>query len=208
LAGFSHGSAGITWALLELGNLTGEKRFIETAFDSINYERSLYSRERLNWPDLRTFGDETPFQNNKDGEHGFVSLWCHGAAGIGLSRLWALNTLDDQMVEEEIDIAINTTLRQGFGLNHSLCHGDLGNLDFLLTASLILEDTQLKAHVYRIASMILESIDKYGWVCGVPLKIETPGLMVGLAGIGYELLRLAEPFRVPSVLSLEPPPGD
>jgi lantibiotic modifying enzyme len=30
-------------------------------------------------------------------------------------------------------------------------------------------------------------------------------LMTGLAGIGYELLRLAKPERVPSVLSLDPP---
>jgi len=29
--------------------------------------------------------------------------------------------------------------------------------------------------------------------------------MIGLAGIGYGLLRLAEPTRVPSVLVLEPP---
>jgi len=31
------------------------------------------------------------------------------------------------------------------------------------------------------------------------------GLMTGLAGIGYGLLRLANPDRVPSVLVLEPP---
>jgi lantibiotic modifying enzyme len=29
--------------------------------------------------------------------------------------------------------------------------------------------------------------------------------MVGLSGIGYQLLRLAEPDRVPSVLLLAPP---
>jgi hypothetical protein len=37
--------------------------------------------------------------------------------------------------------------------------------------------------------------------------VESPGLMTGLAGIGYALLRLAEPHRVPSVLGLAPPPG-
>jgi lantibiotic modifying enzyme len=31
--------------------------------------------------------------------------------------------------------------------------------------------------------------------------------MTGLAGIGYGLLRLADPARVPSVLTLAPPPG-
>jgi hypothetical protein len=37
------------------------------------------------------------------------------------------------------------------------------------------------------------------------LAVETPGLMTGLAGIGYGLLRLAVPTRVPSVLVLEGP---
>jgi lantibiotic modifying enzyme len=35
--------------------------------------------------------------------------------------------------------------------------------------------------------------------------VETPGLMTGVAGIGYGLLRLAAPLRVPSVLALAPP---
>jgi Lanthionine synthetase C-like protein len=39
----------------------------------------------------------------------------------------------------------------------------------------------------------------------VGLGVESPGLMTGLAGIGYGLLRLAEPTRVPSVLVLTPP---
>jgi lantibiotic modifying enzyme len=53
--------------------------------------------------------------------------------------------------------------------------------------------------------MLLDSIDTHGWVTGVPLGVETPGLMTGLAGIGYQLLRLAEPEKVPSVLLVAPP---
>jgi len=52
---------------------------------------------------------------------------------------------------------------------------------------------------------MLESIDKHGWLSGIPLEVESPGLMTGLAGIGYGLLRLAEPSRVPPVLLLAPP---
>jgi lantibiotic modifying enzyme len=37
------------------------------------------------------------------------------------------------------------------------------------------------------------------------MQLTNPGLMVGLAGIGYGLLRLADPQRVPSVLVLAPP---
>jgi lantibiotic modifying enzyme len=53
--------------------------------------------------------------------------------------------------------------------------------------------------------MILENIERDGWQCGNPLGVETPGLMTGIAGIGYGLLRLADPDRVPSVLTLQPP---
>ncbi|MCG8458160.1 MAG: hypothetical protein MI919_17925, partial [Holophagales bacterium] len=34
------------------------------------------------------------------------------------------------------------------------------------------------------------------------------GLMTGLSGVGYGLLRLAKPDSVPSVLAVDPVPGD
>jgi lantibiotic modifying enzyme len=134
-----------------------------------------------------------------------MTAWCNGAPGIGLARLRSLPHIDDAEIRTEIDTALKTTLAHGFGGNHSLCHGDLGNLELLLQASLTLDDPQWKTQVDRLASIILESINQHGWLCGVPLGVETPGLMTGLAGIGYGLLRLAEPTRVPSVLVLEPP---
>ncbi|MEW1847765.1 hypothetical protein AB0392_58245 [Nonomuraea angiospora] len=35
--------------------------------------------------------------------------------------------------------------------------------------------------------------------------VQVPGLMTGLAGIGYGMLRAAAPNRVPAVIALEPP---
>jgi type 2 lantibiotic biosynthesis protein LanM len=203
LAGFSHGAAGIAWALLELAGLTGEERFRAAALAAIAYERSLFSAAVGNWPDLRE--PETVAQEGRDGWHSFVTTWCHGAPGIGLARLRSLTHLDDAAMSAEIDTALKTTLSQGFGSNHSLCHGDLGNLELLLLASQTLGDPQWPDVVHHISAMILESIGRDGWLCGVPLAVEVPGLMTGIAGIGYELLRLAEPRRVPSVLVLAPP---
>lgn len=57
----------------------------------------------------------------------------------------------------------------------------------------------------RRSAAILETIESEGARCGVPLGVETPGLLVGLAGIGIGLLRLADPDTVPSVLLLDPP---
>ena len=206
LTGFSHGAAGIAWALLELSALTGEERFRTVALEAIAYERSLFCPELGNWPDLRKFANTV--LTNKNNRQNCMTAWCHGAPGIGLARLRCLPYLDDREIKAEIDTALKTTLKQGFGHNHSLCHGDLGNLELLLQASLTFNDSHLKAQVDRFTAIILESINKHGWLCGVPLGVETPGLMTGLAGIGYQLLRLAEPERVPSVLVLEPPKID
>ncbi len=203
LTGFSHGAAGIAWALLELAAVTGEERFRKAALDAIAYERSLFRPEVSNWPDLRDFA--ATIQGNNNNQHTCMTAWCHGAPGIGLARLRCLQHLDDTEIRSEINAALKTTLAHGFGGNHSLCHGDLGNLELLLQASEILDDPQWPHQVNRLASIILESINQYGWLCGIPLGVESPGLMTGLAGIGYELLRLAEPTRVPSVLVLEPP---
>jgi class II lanthipeptide synthase len=203
LAGFSHGAAGIAWALLELAALTGEERFRTAACAAITYERSLFSHEAGNWPDLREL--KTARQAGDNDQQRLMMAWCHGAPGIGLARLCSLQHLDDAAIRVEIDTALQTTLAQGFGNNHSLCHGDLGNLELLLQASQVLEEPQWRAQVDRIAVIILESISRDGWLCGTPLGVESPGLMTGLAGIGYGLLRLAEPTRVPSVLVLAPP---
>jgi lantibiotic modifying enzyme len=201
LAGFSHGAAGIGWGLIKLSDLCGERRYRSMGLAAMGYERSLFLPEHGNWPDLRK---NRPTQGAARTTNHMVA-WCHGAAGIGLGRLGCLSYMDDGEMRTEIDIALQTTLEKGFGSNHSLCHGELGNIDCLLEAAVQFDNHDLRARVYRIAAGILEGAGNHGWLCGVPLGAETPGLMTGLAGIGYELLRLAEPTRVPSVLVLEPP---
>ena len=135
----------------------------------------------------------------------YMVAWCHGAPGIGLARLGSLSVLHDTEIDAEIDTALQTTIKQGFGRNHSLCHGDMGNLDILLTATQLLAKPRYKEILPRIASALLDNIETQSWISGVPQGVETPGLMVGLAGIGYALLRLAAPERMPSVLLLAPP---
>ena len=55
--------------------------------------------------------------------------------GVGLARLHVLPHRDDAAMRAEIDAALQTTLARGFGLNHSLWHSDLGNLEILVHAS-------------------------------------------------------------------------
>ena len=203
LAGFAHGNAGIAWALGELADLTGEARFRTAERAAVEYERSLFSAEAKNWPDLRDLNG-LGLKEDTD-QASFMAAWCHGAPGIGLARILSLGRLDEPATRAEIEAALETTLAHGFGDNHSLCHGDLGSLETLLQAGERLGDPRWRVEADRMTTATLESIRRNGWICGVPSGAETPGLMTGLAGIGFGLLRLAEPRRTPSVLALEPP---
>jgi lantibiotic modifying enzyme len=129
--------------------------------------------------------------------------WCYGAPGVALSRLAAAEACGEPFLRQDLDRALAATRARGFGYNHSLCHGDLGNLDVLLLAARRLADPELEREVARRATSVLDSLERHGPLCGTPSGIESPGLMNGYAGIGYGLLRLAFPERVPSVLALE-----
>jgi lantibiotic modifying enzyme len=91
-----------------------------------------------------------------------------------------------------------------FGQNHSLCHGDQGNIELLTRVADTLDEPELATRAASVAVRVLDAIERNGWQCGLPLGVESPGLMMGLAGIGYGLLRLAEP-TTPSILLLEGP---
>ena len=53
LTGFSHGTAGIGCALLELFHATGDLKYQKAAEAAFSYENHWYDSEMQNWPDLR-----------------------------------------------------------------------------------------------------------------------------------------------------------
>lgn len=204
LTGFAHGAAGYAWSLLELAAATGDERFRRAALDAIDYERSQFVPEQGIWKELRRI--EVPNLALRSGDDLYLVAWCHGAPGIGLSRLRSLRHVDDPEMRREIGIALDSTLRHGFDRSHCLCHGDLGNAELFLQAAEILpENGRWRAEAGRVGACVLEGAAESGWRSGLPRGVEVPGLMNGLAGIGYGLLRLALPERIPSVLLLEPP---
>lgn len=212
LAGFAHGASGIAVSLLQLCKATGDSKYGEVAAQAFAYERWLLGEHEGEWPDLRTREDHDRPVAHPDARQPVA--WCNGAAGAGLARVCALRLLDggltiagldsDQM-EAEIDQAIKSTLARGFGRTHCLCHGDLGNLEFLLQASRYCGLPHVAAEISRMLGAVLDSADASGWQCGGPSGIVVPGLMLGVAGIGYELLRLADPDSVPDILTMASP---
>lgn len=206
LTGFAHGAAGSAWSLLELAAATGDDRFRRAARAAFEYERSLFVPELGTWREVREIERTNVNVALRSGEDLYMLAWCHGAPGIGLSRLRAMRHLDDPELRAEAETALASTLTRGFDRSHCLCHGDLGNAELLLEAAVVLGDTgRWRAEADHAGARVLESVAQHGWRSGLPRGVEVPGLMTGLAGIGYGFLRLALPERVPSVLLLDPP---
>lgn len=200
LTGFSHGAAGIAYALLRLYDATGREEFLKAAEEGVEYERSQFSVEEGNWADLR----RTP--GDAGTELRFMTSWCHGAPGIGLARLGALDVLDTTEINRDVAVALATTLNYGArGADH-LCCGNLGRLDLAIEASQRLGRPDLLHEARRQATEVVARAAREGsYLLNVkPLPgMYMPGLFNGLAGIGYGLLRLASPDSLPSVLLWE-----
>jgi type 2 lantibiotic biosynthesis protein LanM len=121
--------------------------------------------------------------------------WCTGLAGSLVARAQADGADLDKYVTA---LADRTPLR-----DLSLCHGELGVIEALTI--LAGRGNELAATVLpHSASRMLGALDTYGPRCGTPDGVLSPGLLTGLSGIGYGLLRLGFPETVPSLLLLEP----
>ena len=195
LLGMAHGAGGIAAALAQLAAVSSDPGFPRAARRALAYEQALFVPEAGNWPDLR--GDD----GSEARPARFGWAWCHGAPGVGMARLATpLHAVSGQ-VQADVATALARTEAGGFGGFHNLCHGDLGNTELLLLAG-------DQGGALRRAHTVLEHHRQAGaWSCGTPDGVETPSLLTGIAGIGFQLLRLADPARVPSLLTLEGPAG-
>jgi type 2 lantibiotic biosynthesis protein LanM len=196
LTGFAHGAAGIAAALFRLDDVLNVPAARQAAQAAIDFERRWFSPDVVNWIDRRS-----EIKDNKIG-----SAWCHGAGGVGLGRLISLQFVNDQKIEEEVEIALNTLCREGFGADHSLCHGSFGSCEILLEAADVLGEYKWTNLARKHATAILQEKSLEGsFRSGLSVPTMPVGMMVGLAGIGIGLLHLAFPNHVPSVLGLHAP---
>jgi lantibiotic modifying enzyme len=209
MTGYSHGAGGIGLALLELYHATKEKRFREAGEAAFQYERHWFNPANGNWPDLRA--PELSGGSRAQGIS-YMNAWCHGAPGIALSRLRSYEILNCEVCRSEAETGINTTINNLYGnsemsqTNYSLCHGLGGNSEALVYGSSLLAMPQLYAQAEEVALRGIESYEaqKLPWPCGGPGGLESAGLMMGLAGISYFYLRMADPQRTPSLLIFSP----
>ncbi|HEX6832442.1 MAG TPA: type 2 lanthipeptide synthetase LanM family protein [Rudaea sp.] len=191
VGGFSHGVTGIGWALTKLARVSGERRYAAMAEAAFAFEDSLYDADEANWLDLRLL------RGTKS-----VGAWCHGSGGIGLAHLDLDPQLQAPRTRPLLQRAAAATLRLGVGWNHCLCHGDLGAWELLHKAIDHGEAPEGLTHE-RLLGQLLSSIEEFGPTCGLTREVYVPGLLPGVGGVAYQLLRAHPDSRLPSVLTLE-----
>lgn len=172
--GFARGSTGIGWALLRSPGDNHREAGLAV---------------------LRKAGvhlEPLPSEGLPDADLG----WCSGRAGITVAAMAA--GWRGPITSYLLDTADRPALRE-----MSLCHGELGALEPLIELA-AQGDPGAEALRARAAGQVLGAIDLQGPRCGTPDGVPSPGLLTGLAGIGYGLLRLGFP-EVPSALLMHPP---
>ncbi|MGH3388861.1 MAG: type 2 lanthipeptide synthetase LanM family protein [Actinomadura sp.] len=120
--------------------------------------------------------------------------WCQGAAGVGISRLELVSSPvfagQRRDLRRSLDRMAEIVRTAPAAPDDSLCHGRFARLELLAT----LDDGDA-----ALPDLPVEPV----WRTALPDP--APGLLAGLAGIGFGLLRLARPDAVPSVLGFRPP---
>jgi type 2 lantibiotic biosynthesis protein LanM len=199
LAGFAHGAAGIAYALARLSVVTERADFLAAAEEGVAYEAALFRPDEANWPDLR------PSPPGATAPGRLISSWCHGATGVGLARLAGLGMLDSAQVRADLAAAVQTTQAAGRGLFDQVCCGALGRVEALNVAGLMLASPELEEAARDLAARTLAGRPggRFRLAPGVGSEDYAPGFFQGMSGIGYQLLRLAQP-ELPCILVFEP----
>jgi type 2 lantibiotic biosynthesis protein LanM len=198
IGGFAHGSSGIGWALARLALAASEHQaagvFADTARAAFAFEEALWDQGAGGWLDLRFHDRDNP---DKDISAG----WCHGSDGIGLAaadlarRGWP----DAGAV---LGRAVGLTATLGFGWNHTLCHGDMGSWE-LTSAAIAVGQGPAGMTRRELDAQVITSLEDNGPVSGLARHVYSPGLLAGLGGVAYQLLRMHPDSDLPSVLLLE-----
>jgi type 2 lantibiotic biosynthesis protein LanM len=200
-AGVAHGGSGIAWALDALACI--DSRYGKAAGDARNGEAHypavtvVHNGARINvaGTDMITPADRI-----------LTGGWCCGSAGVEVSRYEdytrrGVTEEQSRRLKEVIMVATD----QCAGEDHSLCHGDIGNLICAHILSSHTSDQEVQMALSSAKSNLLMQIERGAIRCGSANKVMVPGLMQGLAGIAYGLIWLASRERVPNVLAMQGP---
>lgn len=175
LASLAHGTSGIILGLV--GPSHRETQCESLVAEMMDIEDN--ARVSSGWRDLRGDGD------------GAIVKWCHGAVGIGISRMAILKghfTSLRSRAEVDLGIAIDSIIHNE-PLEWDYCCGAIGQADFLLEASLFLDDKSLLHAARARFAQGLEMMSSQPQKPGGSEHLNI-GFMKGISGAGYVYLRM------------------
>ena len=184
--GLAEGSVGIAYALSQLFEITQDSRYLVGTEKAI----ALYTNR------IDTNSKEAVFHNT----------WAGGTAGIGLGHLGMMSVLNNSAMRKEIDRSIIQTQNHCLSDVDSLAWGNFGRIETLLVASQTLNRPQLYDFALQATTTLVRQARSRGRFnlnsLSVPV-VYNPGFFHGTSGIGYQLLKIAYPRLLPSILLWE-----
>jgi lantibiotic modifying enzyme len=191
--GFSHGISGALFALGKVWDVTRDPLLAQLIAQWVRAENRLTVEGY--WLDLR--------ENAKSSS---TIKWCHGDAGILITRRWLIRTmgytLDVEtrtLLEQDVEHCERHLWEQGLGSGYSLCHGDFGNLMCLLKLYRDTDNAQGIARVKRALSQVAHNFFNEDFL--EERNVPDLGLMLGITGVGQALLQTVD-SALPDVLSM------
>ncbi len=198
---FSHGTAGVSFVLATLTQVTRERRFLDAALAGERYLQAIGTRTAHDGFKV--------FHSEPGGESLYYLSWCHGPAGTArlyhrlaevsgdtkwramLPRL-AQGIVDSGVPDQHPD-------RSGYWNNISQCCGACGVVEFFIAMHAMTGDSGHLAFAQRVMDEAVQrgtaDGDGMKWVQAEhrvrpELLVAQTGLMQGAAGVGLALLHL------------------
>ena len=179
LTGTGHGTAGIALALGALGSVLKTDAYNARILQLLEWENQNFNKEKNNWYDLR-----------KAEKGQFMYGWCSGAPGIGMARKKLSDYTNDPQIrtvcEKDIQCALALLAEQKYIARDSLC---CGHASMLAAASYL--GAEAPALYDRLQNNVLSDTVELFHPAGTCDM--NPGLMQGIAGIGYTLALYGDP---------------
>ncbi len=198
--GFAHGTAGIGVSMLRLHERTGDNRFLAAGTRAIRSLLAERDESTGQWPLVH------------EGESGTtpsapaMAAWCHGAPGIALALASALDIIRDDALPGALLAAADGTSRAPRHTTEHVCCGNLGRAEAILTAgrALDLPGMEENARALGLEALGRAVVRQHFRLSpdGFRYAVHDAGFFKGLSGIAYEMVRLAAPGDVPSILAL------
>ena len=186
ISGAGHGIAGIAEALFAASKILDDNKYLPAIDEAIQFEHESYSPKFGTWSDLRSYPPT-----------GYMHGYCSGSAGIGimLERM-RKNGYTGNLLDECIHLAEQSTDSLPLNQRDHLCCGNSAIVEYYLTVDR-----------YEEAGKVLYAMQKrceqdgnYRYMAYQFNNSLTASLFYGVSGIGYEMLRYAEPDKILSVI--------